>query len=157
MRGKHAKQSKDKLIVKLKSSVSKLKTLFALEHKKRMELEHKLTKQSSLIDEIARLRKQNDIQVSDKYLKLEKRYDDLKDTVAGFKKREKTHERTMEILIGMYAQECGITPTEAMDVWMARIGGEKKVMIAWETPRGSGPLWGLMEKMRRKKFEIRRK
>tara|TARA_R100000687_G_C6320122_1_gene104591 strand:- start:68 stop:541 length:474 start_codon:yes stop_codon:yes gene_type:complete len=155
MRGKHAKQASHKLVAKLEGSVSKLKTLHVLERKKRMGLERRLTKQSSLIDEIARLRKQNDTQVSDKYLKLENHYIDLRKTVAGFKKREKTHDRTMGILIGMYAKECGITRTEAIDAWTARVTGEKDVMVAFETPEGKGPLWGLMEKMRRKKFEMR--
>ena len=154
MRGRYAKRAGNKMAAKLEDSVGELKKLHTLERKKRIGLERRLTEQSSLIKEIARLRKQHDAQVSDKYLKLEKRYDDLRETVSGFKEREKTHDRTTDVLIGMYAQECGITRTEAIDAWASRMAG-RDVTIPFETPKGKGPLRGLMEKMRRKKFEAR--
>ena len=78
MKGKHAALSEQKQIKTLKAIIERLETNLAAERKERKTLQHKLTDQSSTLKEITRLRGQVNDRVSDKYLKLKKKYDKTK-------------------------------------------------------------------------------
>jgi chromosome segregation ATPase len=155
MRGKHAIISEQKQIKTLEATVEKLETNLATERKERKALQHKLTSQSSTLHEIARLRIQVNDRVSDKYLKLKKKYDKAKNTISKLESSEKQRDKVVGILIGMYAKERKITRTEALDAWVGRVNGKEDSLILFETykSRPMSKLTGVMEKMRRKKFD----
>ena len=157
MRGKHAILSEQKQIRNLKAIIEKLETNFAAERKERKTLQRKLTDQSSTLKEIIRLRKQVDDQVSDKYLKLKKKYDRTKNTISKLESSEKQQEKSVGVLIGMYAKERKITRTEALDAWVGKVSGKKDSLILFETYKNKpmGKLTGIIEKMRRKKFDAK--
>ena len=154
MKGKYASRSEHKQIDSLKDKTKELKTDLAAERKKRIALERKLVKQSSLRDEIARLREQVEKSVSSKYQKLEKKYSRARNTINNLKARIERDDETTGVLIGMYAQECGVTRSQAMDAWVGRLSGCKDAMILFEEHKGKiGPLTRKIEEIRRKRFE----
>ena len=160
MRGKHATLSEQKQIKTLEDIVEKLKTNLAAERKERKTLQHKLTDQSSTLKEITRLRGQLNDRVSDKYLKLKKKYDKAKNTISKLESLGKQKEKGVGALVGMYARERKITRTEALDEWVAKVSGKEGSLILFETYNNKstpasrmGRLTGVIEKMRRKKFE----
>ena len=172
MRGKHAILSEQKQIKTLEAIVEKLETNLAAERKERKTLQHKLTDQSSTLKEITRLRGQVNDRVSDKYLKLKKKYDKAKNIISKLESSDKKREKGVGTLIGMYARERKITRTEALDEWVGKVSGKEGSLILFETynnkstrnkPRQSEPasrmgrLAGVIEKMRRKKFEAAQK
>lgn len=154
MKGKYATRSEHKQIDNLKTTTKQLLADLAVERKKRVTLERKLVKQSSLRDEIARLREQVEKRVSSKYQKLEKKYSEAKNTIVGLNARIERDDETTGVLIGMYAQECGVTRSQAMDAWVGRLSGCEDAMILFEGYRGKmGPLTRKIEEIRRKRFE----
>jgi len=155
MRGKHAILSEQRQIKTLEAIVEKLEMNLAAEQKERKTLQHKLTDQSSMLKEITRLRGQVDDRISDKYLKLKKKYDRARNTVSKLESSEKQSEKNVGMLIGMYAKERKITRTEALDAWAGRVSGKKDTLILFETYKSKpmGKLTGIIEKMRRKKFD----
>ena len=154
MKGKYASRSEHKQIDDLKTTTKQLLTDLAVERKKRVTLERKLVKQSSLRDEIVRLREQVERGVSGKYLKLEKKYSRARKTINNLNSRLERDEETTGVLIGMYAQECGVTRSQAMDAWVGRLSGCKDAMILFEGYRGKiNPLTRKIEEIRRKRFE----
>ena len=159
MRGKHATLSEKKQIKTLEDVVAKLKTNLAAERKERKTLQHKLTDQSSTLKEITRLRGQVNDRVSDKYLKLKKKYDKAKNTISKLESSSKQKESGVGMLIGMYARERKITRTEALDEWVGKVSGKEGSLILFETynNKSTGKLAGVMEKMRRKKFEAKKR
>ena len=159
MRGKHAILSEQKQIRNLEVLTEKLEINLAAERKERKTLQHKLTDQSSMLKEIIRLREQVDDRVSDKYLKLKKKYDRTKNTISKLESSEKQREKGVGMLIGMYAKERKITRTEALDAWAGRVSGKKDTLILFETYKSKpmGKLTGIIEKMRRKKFEAKKR
>jgi len=82
MRGKHTILSEQKQIRTLEAIVENLETNLAAERKERKTLQHKLTDQSSMLKEVTRLRIQVNDRVSDKYLKLKKKYDKARNTIS---------------------------------------------------------------------------
>ena len=159
MRGKHAILSEQKQIRNLEAVVEKLETNLAVERKERKTLQHKLTDQSSTLKEITRLRGQVNDRVSDKYLKLKKKYDKTKNTISKLESSGKQKEKGVGMLIGMYAKERKITRTEALDAWMGKISGKKETLVLFETYKSTpmNKLTGIIEKMRRKKFEAKKR
>ena len=159
MRGKHAIISEQKQIRNLEAVVEKLETNLAIERKERKTLQHKLTDQSSTLKEVARLRGQVNDRVSDKYLKLKKKYDKAKNTISNLKSSEKKREKGVGMLIGMYAKERKITRTEALDAWVGKVSGKKDSLILFETykSRPMSKLTGIIEKLRRKRFEAEKR
>jgi septal ring factor EnvC (AmiA/AmiB activator) len=155
MRGKHAILSEQKQIRNLEAIVEKLETNLSAEHKERKKLQHKLTDQSSMLKEVTRLRGQVDDRVSDKYLKLKKKYDKARNTISKLESSGLGREKGVGILIGMYAAKCKITRTEALDAWVGKVSGKKDSLILFETYKSKpmGRLTGIIEKMRRKKFD----
>ena len=158
MRGRHAVLSEQKQIKTLKAIVEKLETNLAAERKEHKTLQHKLTDQSSTLKEINRLRGQVNDRVSDKYLNLKKKYDKAKNTISKLESLGKQKEKGVGTLIGMYARERKITRTEALDAWVAKVSG-KDSLILFETykSRPMGKLTGIIEKMRRKKFDAQKR
>tara|TARA_R100001143_G_C3313271_1_gene111195 strand:+ start:118 stop:615 length:498 start_codon:yes stop_codon:yes gene_type:complete len=159
MRGKHAVLSEQKQIKTLKAIVEKLETNLAAERKKHKTLQHKLTDQSSTLKEINRLRRQVNDRVSDKYLNLKKKYDKAKNTISKLESLGKQKEKGVGTLIGMYARERKITRTEALDEWVSKVSGKEGGLILFETynNKSTSKLAGVMEKMRRKKFDARKR
>tara|TARA_R110000744_G_scaffold247022_1_gene363539 strand:- start:1386 stop:1907 length:522 start_codon:yes stop_codon:yes gene_type:complete len=159
MRGKHATLSEKKQIKTLEDVVAKLKTNLAAERKERKTLQRKLTDQSSMLKEITRLRGQVNDRVSDKYLKLKKKYDKAKNTISKLESSSKQKESGVGMLIGMYARERKITRTEALDEWVGKVSGKEGSLILFETynNKSTGKLAGVMETMRRKKFEAKKR
>ena len=159
MRGKHATLSEQKQIKTLEDIVEKLKTNLAAERKEHKTLQHKLTDQSSTLQEITRLRIQVNDRVSDKYLKLKKKYDKARNTINKLESSEKQREKGVGVLIGMYAKERKITRTEALDEWAGKVRGKEGSLILFETysTKSMGKLTGLIEKMRRKKFDAQKR
>ena len=159
MRGKHAILSEQKQIKTLKAIVEKLETNLSAEHKERKKLQHKLTDQSSMLKEVTRLRGQVDDRVSDKYLKLKKKYDKARNTISKLESSEKQREKNVGMLIGMYAKERKITRTEALDAWMGKISGKKETLVLFETYKSTpmNKLTGIIEKIRRKKFDAQKR
>jgi len=162
MRGKHAKLSEQKQIRDLKAMTDKLKTNLAAEQKERKMLQSKLTDQSSMLKEIARLRGQVNDRVSDKYLKLEKKYDKTKNTISKLESSMEQKEKGVGKLLGMYAKERKITRTEALDEWVSKVTGKDNSLVLFETYKDgqtgskflrNGRLTRIIENMRRKKFE----
>ena len=158
MRGKHAILSEQKQIRTLEAIVEKLETNLAAERKERKTLQHKLTDQSSTLKEVTRLRIQVNDRVSDKYLKLKKKYDKARNTISKLESSGIQREKGVGMLIGMYAKERKITRTEALDAWVAKVSG-KDSLILFETykSRPMGKLTGIIEKMRRKKFDAQKR
>tara|TARA_R110000751_G_scaffold23086_5_gene64343 strand:+ start:580 stop:1101 length:522 start_codon:yes stop_codon:yes gene_type:complete len=164
MKGKHAALSEQKQIKTLKAIIERLETNLAAERKERKTLQHKLTDQSSTLEEIARLRGQVNDRVSDKYLKLEKKYDKTKNTISKLESSMERKEKGVGTLLGMYAKERKITRTEALDAWIGKVTGKENSLVLFETYKG-GPtakkflrnsrLTGIIENMRRKKVEAK--
>jgi len=92
--------------------------------------------------------------VSSKYLELEKKYSRARNTINKLNSRLETEEEKMGVLIGMYAQECGVTRSQAMDAWVGRLTGSEDALILFENHRGKiGAFTRRLEEMRRKRFE----
>ena len=159
MRGKHAILSERKQIKTLEAIVEKLETNLAAERKERKTLQHKLTDQSSTLKELTRLRIQVNDRVSDKYLKLKKKYGKAKNAISKLESSVEKREKGVGMLIGMYAKERKITRTEALDEWAGKVSGKEGSLILFETysTKSTGKLTGLIEKMRRKKFDAQRR
>jgi len=161
MKGKHAIQSARRRINNLEAIANKLKSDLSTERKKRIDLERKIVDQSAVKVEISRLQNQVSDQVSDKYLKLKKKYNSAKNTIAKLKSSASTLEDSTGVLIGMYAHERGITRTEVLDEWVSKLSG-KEVKGLYETGE-----WykgkdandcdhaGKLENIRRRAFEKR--
>jgi len=145
MRGKHAILSEQKQIRNLEVLTEKLEINLAAERKERKTLQHKLTDQSSMLKEIIRLREQVDDRVSDKYLKLKKKYDKAKNTISKLESSRKQKEKGVGLLVGMYAKERKITRTEALDAWVRKVSGKKEALILFETYKSKrmGKLTGM--------------
>jgi septal ring factor EnvC (AmiA/AmiB activator) len=159
MRGKHAILSEQKQIRTLEAIVEKLETNLAAERKERKTLQCKLTDQSSMLKEVTRLRIQVNGRVSDKYLKLKKKYDKARNTISKLESSGIQREKGVGMLIGMYAKERKITRTEALDAWVGKVSGKKDSLILFETykSRPMGRLTGVIENMRRKKFDAQKR
>ena len=105
------------------------------------------------------MRGQVNDRVSDKYLKLKKKYDKAKNTISKLESSSKQKESGVGMLIGMYARERKITRTEALDEWVGKVTGKEGSLILFETynNKSTGKLAGVMETMRRKKFEAKKR
>ena len=97
--------------------------------------------------------------VSDKYLKLKKKYDKARNTISKLESSGIQREKGVGMLIGMYAKERKITRTEALDEWVGKVSGKENSLILFETYKSKpmGKLTGIMEKMRRKKFDAQKR
>ena len=154
MKGKHAGKKTRELKTELAATLKTRQADLTVERNKRVTLERKLVEQSSLRDEIARLREQVENGVSSKYLKLEKKYSRARNTINKLNSRLEAEEEKTGVLIGMYAQECGVTRSQAMDAWVGRLTGSEDALILFENHRGKiGAFTRRLEEMRRKRFE----